>query len=94
MKSEDRSSIVEKHLGFALTDEEKATINNEQSKEVRDHARNVLRVIDARTNTGWTTSGHTAVDVQIFAMGAQKEYFAGHMDNIEIAEKVFNLLQK
>ena len=25
---------------------------------------------DTKTNTGWTTSGHTGVDVEVFAFGA------------------------
>lgn len=54
----------------------------------------VKAIIDARTNTGWTSSGHTAVDVPVFAMGANKELFNGFQDNTDIAKKIFSLLNK
>lgn len=86
--------LAERLLGFTLTAEEKSMLNEEKSKEMRAHADNLFAIINGRTNTGWTSGGHTAVDVQIFAMGAQKHLFAGHMDNTEIATKVFQLLGK
>lgn len=54
----------------------------------------INKLIDARTNTGWTTTGHTAIDVQIFAMGPQKELFEGKLDNTDIAKRIFELLEK
>jgi alkaline phosphatase len=54
----------------------------------------INHIIDQRTVTGWTTSGHTAVDVPVFAMGKQKELFRGLSDNTEIAKKIFHLLGK
>ena len=54
----------------------------------------VKSLIDGRTNSGWTSSGHTAIDVPVFAFGAQSELFSGHQDNTDIAKKIFNLLGK
>ena len=54
----------------------------------------VNNIIDQRTITGWTSSGHTGVDVPVFAIGKQKELFYGLSDNTEIAEKIFHLLGK
>lgn len=54
---------------------------------------NLRSIIDLRSNTGWTSSGHTGVDVQIFAAGAKKELFSGHLDNTEIAKKLIKQLQ-
>jgi alkaline phosphatase len=54
----------------------------------------INHIIDQRTVTGWTTFGHTAVDVPVFAIGKQKELFQGLSDNTEIAEKIFHLLGK
>lgn len=56
--------------------------------------KNINHIIDQRTVTGWTTFGHTAVDVPVFAMGTQKELFEGLSDNTEIANKIFYLLGK
>lgn len=56
--------------------------------------RAINHIIDKRTVTGWTTLGHTGVDVPIFAMGKQKWLFQGAMDNTDIAKKIFYLLGK
>ena len=50
--------------------------------------------IDTVTNTGWTTGGHTAVDVPVLALGVGSEQFAGFQDNTEIATKLMALLPK
>jgi len=54
----------------------------------------VKRIIDTYTNTGWTSGGHTAIDVPVFAFGKQSELFNGHQDNTDIANKIFLLLGK
>ena len=54
----------------------------------------INRIIDQRSITGWTTFGHTGVDVPVFAMGKQKELFQGLSDNTEIAKNIFQLLGK
>ena len=50
------------------------------------------KFIDKKTNTGWTSGGHTAIDVPVFAIGAEKHRFAGSIDNTDIAKKIFKLL--
>lgn len=52
----------------------------------------VKGVIDRVTHTGWTTGGHTAVDVPVLAKGVGAEAFVGHQDNTEIATKLMKLL--
>ena len=54
----------------------------------------VKYIIDKRTNTGWTSSGHTGIDVPVFAFGKQSELFRGLQDNTDIAKKIFALLGK
>ncbi|TPH16488.1 alkaline phosphatase [Litorilituus lipolyticus] len=54
----------------------------------------VKRLIDSRTNTGWTSGGHTGIDVPIYALGKQHDIFSGQLDNTDIAEKLFSLLGK
>ncbi|MBO9492269.1 alkaline phosphatase [Endozoicomonas sp. G2_1] len=53
----------------------------------------VKKLIDVRTNTGWTTGGHTGVDVNVYAFGHSKDKFAGNIDNTDIAKKIFKLLK-
>lgn len=50
-------------------------------------------IIDRKTNTGWTTSGHTAVDVPVYAIGAKSHIFGGLIDNTDIAKGVFTLIE-
>ncbi|MCE2027318.1 alkaline phosphatase [Sessilibacter corallicola] len=52
----------------------------------------VKSVIDRETHTGWTTGGHTAVDVPVLAKGLGAEAFVGHQDNTEIAKKLISVL--
>ncbi len=55
-------------------------------------------IIDVRTNTGWggisESATHTAVDVPVFAMGPQKTRFSGVINNIDIANNIFKLLEE
>ena len=51
-------------------------------------------LIDNRTHSGWTTGGHTAIDVPVFAFGKQSELFNGSLDNTDIGKKIFKLLDK
>ena len=55
--------------------------------------RAINKIVDAKTNTGWTTSGHTAVDVPVFAIGKASHQFAGYQDNTDIAKRIFDLLK-
>ncbi|WP_232842801.1 alkaline phosphatase [Psychrosphaera ytuae] len=49
----------------------------------------VKSIINDATFTGWTTSGHSAEDVQVFASGVNKSLFTGQQDNTDIAKKLF-----
>jgi len=51
-------------------------------------------LIDNRTNSGWTSGGHTAIDVPVFAFGKHSKLFNGLQDNTDIAKKIFTLLGK
>jgi alkaline phosphatase len=54
----------------------------------------VTKIINRRSHTGWSTGGHTAVDVQTFAYGKGSQEFKGFMDNTDIAKKLMNILFK
>jgi alkaline phosphatase len=91
--AKDRGALATDLLGFELTNEEIASISAIESDKVRPFHKAISKILDNRSNTGWTTSGHTGVDVQIFAKGAGSERFRGHMDNTGIAQTVFELLR-
>ena len=54
----------------------------------------IKKIIDIRTNTGWTSDGHTAIDVPVHTLGRSSEMFKGKIDNTDIAKNIFLLLGK
>lgn len=59
--------------------------------EVRmDHA--IGEIISRRAGLGWTTGGHTGVDVNLYAFGPGSERFRGNLDNTEVGRHVAELL--
>ena len=65
----------------------KPNLNNTLYKAIK-------KLIDKRTNTGWTSSGHTAIDVPVFAFGQHSDLFNGKLDNTDIAKLIFTLQGK
>ncbi len=91
--AESLEEIWNTYVDFELTAEE-----IEQLEAARDVSEEALdsqlqNVTNHHTNSGWTTYGHTGVDVQVFAYGIGSEQFMGHMDNTDIGRKIMDLLQ-
>lgn len=63
-----------------------------QDKGVKEATTLLKQQIDTLTSTGWTTGGHDAVDVQVFAYGQGAAQFNGHQDNTQIAKKLIDLI--
>ncbi|QSX33106.1 alkaline phosphatase [Shewanella avicenniae] len=81
-------------LGFAIDDELFSKLERARMQGKKALATAIKHEIDLRTNTGWTTGGHTGVDVQVFAAGPGSELFIGSQDNTDIANKIISLLPK
>lgn len=92
--ADEPGAYVASQLGFALTEEEKRHFDDlkQADKEARYTA--LKAFIDGKTNTGWTTSGHTGVDVEVFAFGAGANRLSGKIDNTQIAHTIFSLLAR
>ncbi|MBL4764822.1 MAG: alkaline phosphatase [Colwellia sp.] len=54
----------------------------------------IKQIMNKYSYTGWTSGGHTAIDVPVFAFGKRSELFGGYQDNTDIAKKIFSLLGK
>ena len=52
----------------------------------------IKKDFDERSNTGWTTGGHTGEDVNVYAYGPQAEAFSGQIDNTDQAKIIFGLV--
>lgn len=47
-------------------------------------SRALVNTINTRSNTGWTTTAHTGVDVPVKAYGPNANLFSKHLDNTDI----------
>ncbi|PKF88049.1 alkaline phosphatase [Bacillus sp. BA3] len=78
-----------------LTDDEIKTVTEAaKTKNVTNVDNAIEAIFDNRTNTAWTTGGHTGEDVPVYAYGPYKERFAGQVDNTDQAKIIFDLLKK
>lgn len=50
------------------------------------------RIVNHRARLGWTTHGHTGVDVNLYAFGHRSDEFAGAFENTQIFEKLQRIL--
>lgn len=53
----------------------------------------IEEIINARSITGWTTSGHTGEDVNVYAYGPGSERLRGQIDNTDHAKVIFDILR-
>ncbi|MGE7185859.1 alkaline phosphatase [Peribacillus sp. NPDC006672] len=78
-----------------LTNDEIKTVSEAaKSKNVTNIDNAIEAIFDNRTNTAWTTGGHTGEDVPVYAYGPYKERFTGQVDNTDHAKIIFDLLKK
>ncbi|WP_285768359.1 alkaline phosphatase [Peribacillus sp. SI8-4] len=78
-----------------LTSEEINSVTEAaKTKNVTNIDNAIEAIFDNRTNTAWTTGGHTGEDVPVYAYGPYKERFAGQVDNTDHAKIIFDLLKK
>lgn len=93
--SQDELSLLSDSKNNAKTDKNK-NIYQSKKMSVSEIAliNSVKSIMDKRSNSGWTSGGHTAIDVPVFAFGKQSELFNGLQDNTDIAKKIFMLLGK
>lgn len=87
-------AMLNDKLGFELTQGEIDNLAAAHKQSGKALYKAIKKMLDVRTNTGWTTSGHTGVDVPVFAFGPHKNDFKGQVDNTDIAKKIFTLLGK
>lgn len=91
--AENKAQLAESLLGFSLNEDESKALA-ETNNKMRPLYTWVRTTLDKRSNTGWTTGGHTAVDVPVFAMGQWRDRFAGHINNTDIPKVFFEMMGK
>jgi alkaline phosphatase len=53
----------------------------------------IEEIINTRSLTGWTTSGHTGEDVNVYAYGPGSDRLKGQIDNTDHAKVIFDILR-
>ncbi len=91
---------LQPRLNLAITENEWQQILNVEipaTTKGRDRQKAINQVlasvISTHTRTGWTTTGHTAVDVPVMAIGPGSEAFRGYQDNTDIGKALLKLIR-
>ncbi|WP_166000498.1 alkaline phosphatase [Bacillus sp. Cs-700] len=89
----DVEKTLTENIDLDLTSEEIASVQKAtETGDVVEIDNAIEKIFDIRSGTGWTTGGHTGVDVNVYAYGPQSEKFAGLHDNNETGQLVMDLL--
>ena len=88
-------TYVSDALGFELNEKEsQQVVELAKQDDLKARFAGIKALLDIRSNTGWTTTGHTGIDVEVFAFGVGSNQFYGQYDNTDITKKLFGLLPK
>jgi alkaline phosphatase len=86
-------STLKDNIQLSLTSEEILTVQKAaDTKDLTTIDNAIEDIFNKRTNTGWTTGGHTGEDVPVYAYGPSSNLFTGQKDNTDHAKIIFNLL--
>ncbi|CAE6923351.1 Belongs to the alkaline phosphatase family [Vibrio sp. B1REV9] len=94
-KANDMQKTWRESVDWALTEEQIQQLVTAKKSEEPAVAlyRQVKAIINQQSYTGWTTKGHTAVDVQVFSYGKGADVFVGSQNNTDIAKKLIGFIQ-
>jgi len=94
LEADDLKAIWTANTTIEYTSENQVKL--EQAKKMGSKTLNlaIKDIISKASFTGWTTGGHTAIDVQVFAYGPSSTQFVGSQNNTDIANKLINFIQK
>ncbi|MGM0526744.1 MAG: alkaline phosphatase [Pseudomonadota bacterium] len=97
MDSDQWASFVADAVNAELTQEyiDELAVAAEQEGEDREDAlhKALAYITGDITGTGWTTTGHTGVDVPVYATGPNSDQFRGYMDNTEIGQRLIDIVK-
>jgi alkaline phosphatase len=95
--SEPLSQVVARSIPFTLTAEEQTRLDNYPREVPADPAygmdgigayMGINEIMSRRTVTGWSSLGHTGVDVPLYAVGPGSENFRGLLQNEELGQRL------
>ncbi|KHE68588.1 alkaline phosphatase [Halobacillus sp. BBL2006] len=96
-EGKDVESVLNKYSGIDLSEKEissvkKAAQPKEGSIDVTAVDNAIENIYDVHSKTGWTTGGHTGVDVNLYAYGPKTSEFSGLNENSQTGKTLFELL--
>lgn len=86
--------VLKKYIQFPLSEEEIQSVVAVKEKDVTTIDNAIEKIVNQRSNTGWTTGGHTGEDVNVYAYGPGSDQFRGLLDNTDQAKKIFKIIEK
>ncbi|OLS41082.1 alkaline phosphatase [Bacillus sp. MRMR6] len=85
---------LKSYVDLNLTKKEiKSVKRAAKRKDIKQIDQAIENIINKRSNTGWTTDGHTGEDVNVYAYGPGSNRFTGQIDNTDHAKLIFKILE-
>jgi len=87
---ETLSEIIVEHISFELSQTEIETLD----ATPRDELETITAISDLfnqRTLTGWSSTGHTGVDVPLYVFGPGNQHFHGVMQNEDLGRVLWDV---
>ncbi|WP_159084218.1 alkaline phosphatase [Saccharobesus litoralis] len=90
----DLATLLSQHTPFTYSEQEIAQAQSYSHLATEPFALHITKLINKKSNTGFSTTGHSATDVQVFSYGTGSEHFTGFMDNTDIAKKLIQFVKQ
>jgi len=83
------ASVIYQYTGFTFTDQQIQAIQN-SSSNVGECIILIGKTVASTVGVGWSTTGHTGVDVNLYMSGYKSLELLGNHDNTEVGNFVAN----
>ncbi|UHA58795.1 alkaline phosphatase [Metabacillus litoralis] len=91
----DVEETLTNYIDLELTSKEVQSVKDAAATGKAVNIDNAIeKIFNTRSNTGWTTGGHTGEDVPVYAFGPSSDRFVGQIENTDHAKIIFDILEK
>ncbi|TMP56441.1 alkaline phosphatase [Pseudoalteromonas sp. S1612] len=94
MESDNLKAVWQENTSIEFIAENEIKLNQAKAMGLKTLNLAVKSIINDLSFTGWTTGGHTASDVQVFAYGKNSDDFVGSQNNTDIAKKLIGYIKQ
>ncbi|WP_139822717.1 alkaline phosphatase [Tuberibacillus sp. Marseille-P3662] len=85
---------LDQYIDFELKQKELESVKKAAQSEDQSAIQTAIaEIFNVRSHTGWTTGGHTGVDVPVYAYGPGKMMFSGFYENTNMAKSIRKVLK-